>query len=204
MNSCLIRKQFWRQSHRLSVQKSLLVQNMQLTGYRGYGRLSACDNPAWEAIVMRTRSLLGYSLGAFALVAAAAAFPSAGHAIDFLLTSDHCTGGCIPAGGNAGTVTKTQNGANVDITVALAAGFSFVKTGSADFQNFKFNGVGVALGASPSMRMCRLWSQQPEPSTGMAQGISCSGSIAPAARTGELALSPPPSASTLRMRRLLI
>jgi hypothetical protein len=90
--------------------------------------------------------LTSYSLGAFALVAAAAAFPSAGHAVEFLLTSDHCSGGCIPAGGNAGTVTVTQNGANVDITVALAAGFSFVKTGVADFQNFKSNGVGVALG----------------------------------------------------------
>jgi hypothetical protein len=35
----------------------------------------------------------------------------------------------------------------VDVTVALAAGYSFVKTGSADFENFKFNGVDVNGGA---------------------------------------------------------
>jgi hypothetical protein len=68
----------------------------------------------------------------------------ASHAITFQLTSDHCTGGCgTPP---FGTVDVTQSGANVDIVVTLAAGYSFVKTGSADFQNFKFNGTGVALG----------------------------------------------------------
>ena len=49
-----------------------------------------------------------------------------------------------------GTVTVTQNGANVDITVDLANGppntVSWAKTGAADFQEFKFNGTGVALG----------------------------------------------------------
>jgi hypothetical protein len=106
-------------------------------------------NPAREAILMTIlmRSLFHRTLGALALVAAATAFPAASHAVTFLLTSDHCTGGCIPAGTpNAGTVEVTQSGANVDITVTLASGFSFVKTGSADFQNFKFNGTGVALG----------------------------------------------------------
>ena len=93
---------------------------------------------------MRTRSLLRYSLAALAVVAATAAFPSASHAIIFDFTSDHCTGGCgTPP---FGTVEVTQNGTTVDITVDLATGYSFVKTGSADFQNFKFNGVGVALG----------------------------------------------------------
>src|SRR5437867_13334326 len=53
------------------------------------------------------------------------------HAITFDLTSDHCTGGCgIPP---FGTVMVAQNGASVDVTVDLAAGYSFVKTGSADF-----------------------------------------------------------------------
>src|SRR5262245_11234705 len=63
----------------------------------------------------------------------------------FDLTSDHCTG----AGGCGtppfGQVLLVQNGANVDIDVTLFNGNKFVKTGSADFQNFKFNGVGVAL-----------------------------------------------------------
>ena len=62
----------------------------------------------------------------------------------FELTSDHCTGGCgTPP---FGSITLTQNGANVDITVDLFGSNQFVKTGAADFMNFKFNGVGVALG----------------------------------------------------------
>jgi hypothetical protein len=97
---------------------------------------------------MRTRSLLRYSVAALALIGATAAFPSASHAITFNLTSDHCTGGCGTA--PFGTVTLTQNGANVDITVDLANGppntVSWAKTGAADFQEFKFNATGVAVG----------------------------------------------------------
>ena len=66
-------------------------------------------------------------------------------AITFFLTSDHCSGigGCgTPP---FGSVTLTQNGTTVDITVELFGTNRFVKTGSADFQNFKFNGTGVAL-----------------------------------------------------------
>jgi hypothetical protein len=93
---------------------------------------------------MRTRSLLRYSLAALAVVAATAAFPSASHAIVFDLTSDHCTGGCgTPP---FGTVEVTQSGANVDITVDLANGINWAKTGAVDFQEFKFNGTGVVLG----------------------------------------------------------
>src|SRR5262245_19103736 len=93
---------------------------------------------------MRTHFPLRALFGAFAFVAATAAFPSAGHAIVFNLTSDHCTGGCgTPP---FGTVTVTQNGANVDVLVHLFDNNQYVKTGSADFQNFKFNGTGVALG----------------------------------------------------------
>jgi|SRR5438552_5871815 len=69
---------------------------------------------------------------------------SSARATVFDLTSDHCTGGCgTPP---FGTVTVTQNGTSVDITVDLATGYKFAKTGSADFQAFKFNGTGVALG----------------------------------------------------------
>src|SRR5438477_11458911 len=68
---------------------------------------------------------------------------SSAQAIVFNLTSDHCTGGCgTPP---FGTVTVTQNGTTVDITVDLATGYSFAKTGSADFQAFKFNGTGITL-----------------------------------------------------------
>src|SRR5262245_40660264 len=65
-------------------------------------------------------------------------------AVSFEFTSDHCTGGCGTA--PFGSVTLDQNGANVDITVHLFSPNSFVKTGAADFQAFKFNASGVVLG----------------------------------------------------------
>ena len=66
-------------------------------------------------------------------------------AIVFDLTSDHCTGGCgTPP---FGTVTVVDDGSGgVDITVDLADGYFFVKTGSVDFMAFKFNGTDVDLG----------------------------------------------------------
>ena len=66
------------------------------------------------------------------------------HAIVFDLTSDHCTGGCGTA--PFGTVTLEQDGTTVDVTVDLADGYFFVKTGAADDQAFKFNGTGFVVG----------------------------------------------------------
>jgi hypothetical protein len=89
---------------------------------------------------MGARSLLRSSLSALALIAATAAFPSASHAITFNLTD--CTGGC--GSPPFGSVTPTQNGTTVDID--LFGTNAFVKTGSADFQAFKFNATGVVVG----------------------------------------------------------
>jgi PEP-CTERM motif len=61
------------------------------------------------------------------------------HAIIFDLTSDHCTGGCGTA--PFGSVELTQNGTTVHVTVSLTDSNRFVLTGSADFQEFKFNGA---------------------------------------------------------------
>jgi hypothetical protein len=62
-------------------------------------------------------------------------------AISFDFTSDHVTGGAgTPP---FGTVTLTQNGTGVDFNVTLTAGYGFVLTGSADFQYFKFNAIGI-------------------------------------------------------------
>jgi len=90
------------------------------------------------------RNAVRFVLVAFLLVAGFLVSAPYANADTFLFTSDHCTGGCGTA--PFGTVTVNQNGANVDIVVTLAAGYSFVKTGSADFQAFKFNAVGVVLG----------------------------------------------------------
>jgi hypothetical protein len=85
------------------------------------------------------RAVLVFALVAVGLVVAA---PPA-QAIVFDLTSDHCTGGCgTPP---FGTVTLTQSGANVDITVHLFDTNQYVLTGAGDFQAFKFNATGVVL-----------------------------------------------------------
>lgn len=64
-------------------------------------------------------------------------------AISYDLTVDNCTGGCGSA--PFGTVTLTQNGSTVDVTVHLAGSNSFVKTGAGDSQAFKFNATDVVL-----------------------------------------------------------
>jgi hypothetical protein len=71
---------------------------------------------------------------------------SAKASVIYDLSSDHCSGGCAPAGTIFGDVTLTQNGSNVDITVHLNSGFGFAKTGSVDFEAFLFSGVGVVIG----------------------------------------------------------
>jgi len=86
--------------------------------------------------------------GVAAVFAMSMAMTGVSYAITFDLTSDHCTGGCGTA--PFGTVELTQLGANVQVIVDLANGppntVGWAKTGSADFQEFKFNATGVALG----------------------------------------------------------
>lgn len=84
----------------------------------------------------------GLILGLMALMTMMAA-PGV-QALTFDLTSDHCTGGCGPP--PFGDVTLTQNGTTVDVDVDLFGVNQFVKTGSVDFQAFKFNATGVVLG----------------------------------------------------------
>ena len=87
-------------------------------------------------------------VGALALLFAGFVAPTNGLAVDFQLTSDHCTGGCgTPP---FGTVTLTQVGANVNVVIDLADGppntTSWAQTGAGDFQLFKFNATGVVVG----------------------------------------------------------
>jgi hypothetical protein len=42
-------------------------------------------------------------------------------------------------------VALTQNGTTVDVVVDLFNSFQFAKTGSVDFQAFKFNATGVVV-----------------------------------------------------------
>src|SRR5437660_7095767 len=99
---------------------------------------------AWEGTSMKPLCLLRSSVtAAGVLLATSIALPTAGHAIIFDLTSDHCTGGCGPAGTVFGTVTLTQVGTAVDVTVHTNDPFGYAKTGAADDQAFKFNATGV-------------------------------------------------------------
>ena len=75
---------------------------------------------------------------AAALVLAAASLPAAAQV--FVLDTTEVAGfGAAPYG----TVTLTQNGANVDFQVDLRGDLNFVTTGGHDV--FAFNGTGVAL-----------------------------------------------------------
>src|SRR5499433_4057729 len=80
-------------------------------------------------------AILGMALVATAIPA---------QAVTFDLTSCHVSGGDCGAQTSFGTVTLTQNGANVDFVVSLAGSNRFVQTGSADQQLFKFNGAASA------------------------------------------------------------
>jgi hypothetical protein len=67
----------------------------------------------------------------------------------FDLTSNHCSNpaDCGAPGTIFGTVDLAQNGTTVDVTVSLNnPPYVWAKTGSADFQAFKFNATGVLLG----------------------------------------------------------
>ena len=87
-------------------------------------------------------NLKGLMIAAVAFINLALA--GSAYAIVFDLTSDHCTGGCGTA--PFGTVELTQVGANVNFVVDLAGTNGWAQTGAADFQLFKFNGTGVAVG----------------------------------------------------------
>ena len=87
-------------------------------------------------------------------VLALLAIPAVAKADSFLLTIDHCTGGCGIPGVTPpfGEVTLTQNGANtVHIVVSLASGLEFVNTGASDA--FGFNIIG-----SPTISVANITS----------------------------------------------
>jgi hypothetical protein len=82
---------------------------------------------------MRRFVRLEFGLVVFAAVLAIAALALPAHADQYLLTSDHCTGGCGPQA-QFGTVDVTQSAAQallnqVQITVTLENGNKFVDTG---------------------------------------------------------------------------
>ena len=97
------------------------------------------------------RRCSGYAAGGTWVVVAVAilgmalvATATPAQAVTFDLTSCHVSGGDCGGQTSFGTVTLTQNGANVDFVVSLAGGNRFVQTGSADQQLFKFNGAASA------------------------------------------------------------
>jgi hypothetical protein len=74
---------------------------------------------------MRTRSLLLYSLAAFAVLAPSLALPTAGHAVAYLINQDNLGVNCSGPTG-CGTVTVTSVGTTYTFTVDLTAASGFV------------------------------------------------------------------------------
>jgi hypothetical protein len=86
---------------------------------------------------MKFMSMLYRSMvGAFGFLALSLTLPTAGHAVLFDLTSEHCSG-C--GTGPFGTVDVTQVGANLQVRVDLADGISWAQIAQTDLQLFKFN-----------------------------------------------------------------
>jgi hypothetical protein len=96
---------------------------------------------------LKTNSSVRRRLGSVAAILAIGLLlaASSARADVFDFTSDHCSGGCGDP--PFGTVTLTQNGANVDITVSIAPNF-WAKTGSVDFLMFKFNDTADGITAA--------------------------------------------------------
>jgi len=62
----------------------------------------------------------------------------------FNFTSDHCSGGCGPQT-SFGTVTLTQVGSDVNVTVSLLNGNQWVQTGAGNDSYFLFDNAGITL-----------------------------------------------------------
>jgi hypothetical protein len=88
------------------------------------------------------RKLLVFTPAILLLVAFTA---PAAMADSFNLDNPHCSSPCGPPGTIFGTITVTQNGLNLDLTVHLNSPYVFANTGAADNQAFKFNATGVVL-----------------------------------------------------------
>jgi len=88
---------------------------------------------------MKLRSTLRAAAAALAL--AASALPAQGQTAVYTFSSTQVA---AFGAGPYGTVTLTQNGANVDFNVTLAAGLNFVTTGG-PHDLFAFNAIGVSV-----------------------------------------------------------
>src|SRR5262249_994387 len=86
------------------------------------------------------KSFTRIALGGAALLAASAALPSVSHADTFTFTSCELSAppGCGTAT-NFGTVTLTQSGADVNVSVVLTPGNIFAATGAGQQFLFLFN-----------------------------------------------------------------
>src|SRR5262245_19937109 len=98
-----------------------------------------------SSLVLRSALLGAITLCGVGLLQAV---PAQADTIQFNLTSTHCSdqAGCGAPGTVFGTVTLTQSGTTVDVTVDLnSPPYAFAKTGSADDLMFKFNATDVVV-----------------------------------------------------------
>jgi hypothetical protein len=107
------------------------------------------------------RRLLTLGLALFTAVFTLAVLPPAALAVQYSLTADKCTGTC--GGGPYGTIDVTQIGpvgdGVVQVTVTLAAGVKFVKTGFDGSFGFNLDGIstiGSISGLTPGFSLLSL------------------------------------------------
>jgi hypothetical protein len=103
--------------------------------------------------------------------------------ITFQLTSDHCTGGCIPvAGASAGTITITDGSSGVvSVNVTLNSGYQFVDTGFQTDFGFNLTGTptitfsGVTSGFTPNSNPESAGSLKMDGTGVFEYGVQCTG-----------------------------
>jgi len=81
---------------------------------------------------------LPLALFAAAALACAPAISNA-TVLEYQLTSDHCTGGCLGGLTSAGTVTVTETATGLNFSVTLATGFTIINTGFDGSFGFNLN-----------------------------------------------------------------
>lgn len=134
-------------------------------------------------------SLTIVGLFALAFVPSAHADPTSE---TYYFTSCEVTGGCgtgTSFGGSYGSVTLTQNGANVDVTVSLESGAYFIQTGAGDNNYFKLVGASSKTssygGSLTSGDFTSLQLNGSDPGLSVNTGVGVSGSTATANLDGD-------------------
>ena len=93
-----------------------------------------------ELLSIGRRALRQSYLATVAAIGGLLLFSGVAQANTYNLTIDHCTGGCSNGFSPFGTVSVTQNGANLDFSITLNSTYVFQKSTGLDAFTFGFTG----------------------------------------------------------------